>query len=267
MLSGKCKSFMIGRMVSILVLFSGIGFFPPCGSFMVSAMPESQVYHTESPYSMVQPSQDGVNQDTGTDPGYWPGGYLNEDDIRNEMDSDPTFVERIVNMADRHFGEDSDAALTIRRYLYGLKKGFTKMLGKGESYSNDSGVRRCLRGEGKRLIGTSHSKIDCSSLVQQVARKCLGKNIPRTAQEQSRTGKSIPVSSIKNGGVRDGDIISCSESHSLNHITHSGICLMDDNGTVYVLHCPDNGVRIQKLLGNPKTKWIMDTLMCVHRVL
>ncbi|MDV6344356.1 C40 family peptidase [Nitrosomonas sp. Is37] len=89
--------------------------------------------------------------------------------------------------------DDKTSSHSIKNILY-------------ENYRKWQGVRY-------RLGGLSQDGIDCSGLVHVVYKKGLGKELPRTASQQSRLGKIISKNDLKSG-----DLIFFRTSKRLNHV-------------------------------------------------
>ncbi|SDX87728.1 C40 family peptidase [Nitrosomonas sp. Nm33] len=77
--------------------------------------------------------------------------------------------------------DDKTSSHSIKNILY-------------ENYRKWQGVRY-------RFGGLSQDGIDCSGLVHVVYKKGLGKELPRTASQQSRLGKVISKNDLKSGDL------------------------------------------------------------------
>ncbi|MGL1887039.1 MAG: C40 family peptidase [Reichenbachiella sp.] len=102
--------------------------------------------------------------------------------------------------------------------------------------------------------GTSKSGIDCSALMQN-SFSSAGYKIPRTAKEQSKTGKNISM-----GGIKPGDLVFFKFKDKRDKWYHSGLVTKIEGDHIYFVHASSSrGVVQSELTSNyyePKIKAI-----------
>lgn len=80
--------------------------------------------------------------------------------------------------------------------------------------------------------------VDCSGFVLSVYKKCAGIDLPRTAAQQSRCGKSVPESELK-----PGDLVFYNDGGSVGHVAiYVG---EDSKGVKKIIHAPYPGERVK----------------------
>jgi len=82
-----------------------------------------------------------------------------------------------------------------------------------------------------RYGGTTKAGMDCSGLLIK-SYASVGVDLPRTAHEQSKVGKKVPIDELK-----EGDMIFFSASPGKGKVTHAGIVTKSSGGDhIYFIH-------------------------------
>ncbi len=134
----------------------------------------------------------------------------------------------------RRFQEIYKHKLTLTVYLLFSILLFTSCSSSRKAKSPEANkvieTARTFRGTPYRYGGMTRAGMDCSALIYH-SYASIGISMPRTADAQSKLGKSV-----KTNGLQIGDILFFATSKRRKKVTHAGIVTETSRGKIIFIH-------------------------------